>query len=69
LREADFYELDASFKALYTDVYSAPLAVRNNVGIPVGLVLEPSESTEMFPSFVEVLIRHGLERGRLRALL
>jgi hypothetical protein len=67
-RGADFYELDASFKALKPYVYSVPLAVSKNVGIPLGLVLGPSESTEMFQIFAEGLIEHGLEMGQLRAL-
>jgi hypothetical protein len=68
LREADFSELDASLKALDSDVYSIPFAVMKNVGIPVRLVLGQSESTEMLASLAEPLIEHGRERERLRAL-
>jgi hypothetical protein len=65
---ADFYELDASFTALNPYVDSIPLAVINNVGIPLGLILGPSESTEMFTTFAEDLIQHGLEQERLHSL-
>jgi hypothetical protein len=68
LREADFYKLDAFFKRLYPSVYSVPLAVRGNAGIPMGLVLGPSEFAEMFASFVELLIQHRLDRESLGAL-
>jgi hypothetical protein len=68
LRAADFSELDGFLKVLDSDVYSIPFAVMKNVGIPVGLVLGQSESTERFASFDEALIEHGLERERLRSL-
>jgi hypothetical protein len=52
-------KLDASWKALDSDVYSVRLAVMKNVGIPVGMVLGQSESTEMFASFAECLFNIG----------
>jgi hypothetical protein len=53
LRKADFSELDASFKAHNPYVYSIPLAVIKNVGISLGLILGPTESSEIFTTFTE----------------
>jgi hypothetical protein len=68
LENADFYELDASFKAIRPYVFCVPLAVRHNVGIPLGLVLGPSETEEMFRMFADALIEKGFDREQLRAL-
>jgi hypothetical protein len=63
LRKADFDELEASFRAFNPDIYSVPLGVIKNVGIPLGLISDPTESTEIFAMFTEDLMRHGLERA------
>jgi hypothetical protein len=68
LRNADFYELDASFKAIRSYVYCVPLAIIRNVGVPLGLVVGPSESEEMFASFADGLIAKGMERECLHAI-
>jgi hypothetical protein len=68
IRGADCYELDASFRAIKPYVYAVPSIVSQNVGIPLGLVLGPSESSEMFTVFAEGLIEQGVGREELSAL-
>jgi hypothetical protein len=48
LQTADYYELDCSFKALKLYLYAIPLAVKGNVGIPLGVVIAPTESWMTF---------------------
>jgi hypothetical protein len=50
LKLADYYELDCSFKALKPYVYSIPLAVKANVGIPLGIVIAPRKGRMSFRS-------------------
>jgi hypothetical protein len=43
LQSCQYYELDCSFQVLYPDVYCIPMAVSANVGIPLGIVVAPTE--------------------------
>jgi hypothetical protein len=65
LRQADDYELDCSFKALKPYVYSIPLAVKANVGIPLGIVMTPSERQAVFEHLANVLAEQGFSRCEL----
>jgi hypothetical protein len=56
LWRSDYYELDYSFKALRPYVYSIPLAVKANVGVPLGIVIAPSERRDVFSLIAELLI-------------
>jgi hypothetical protein len=69
LRLVDYYELDCSFKALKPYGYSIPLAVRTNVGIPLGIVVTPSERREVFASFADLLAEKGFSHESLFELL
>jgi hypothetical protein len=68
LRMAGYYELDCSFAALAPYVYCIPLAVCFNVGIPLGLVVAPTERHEVFTMFAEALDRAGFSPANLREL-
>jgi hypothetical protein len=68
LREADYYELDYSFKALKPYVYSIPRAVKANLGIPLGIVIAPSERRYVFSLFADVLAEKDLSRDDLLEL-
>jgi hypothetical protein len=46
-------------------VYSIPLAVKANVGIPLGIVMAPSEHRDVFSLFADVLAEKGFSRGDL----
>jgi hypothetical protein len=48
LRHADYYELECSFKALKPHVYSIPIAVKANVGIPLGIVIARGQGGMFF---------------------
>jgi hypothetical protein len=50
MKLADYCELDCSFKALKPYVYSIPLAVKANVGIPLGIVIAPRKGGMSFRS-------------------
>jgi hypothetical protein len=65
LRQADYVELDCSFKALKPYVYSIPLAVKANSGIPLGIVMAPSERQAVFSLFADVLAEKGFSRRDL----
>lgn len=60
LRRADYYELDCSFQALRPFVYSVPMVISRNVGIPIGLVVAPTERARVFALFAEGLVEHGV---------
>jgi hypothetical protein len=60
LRIADFYELDCSFRALRPLVYSVPMAVCHNVGIPLGIVVAPTERSEVYAMFAKALSEHAM---------
>jgi hypothetical protein len=61
----DYYELDCSFTALEPYVYSIPLAVRANVGIPLGIVIAPSERRDVHSLFADLLAEKGFSRNEL----
>jgi hypothetical protein len=63
LHQADYYELDCSFNALKPYVYSIPLAVKANAGIPLGIVIAPSERQAVFSLFADHLAEKGFSRG------
>jgi hypothetical protein len=63
LDQADYYKLDCSFKALKSYVYSIPLSVKANVGIPLGIVMAPNEREAVFSLFVDVLAEKGFSRS------
>jgi hypothetical protein len=65
LRQADYYELDCSFKALKPYVYSIPLAVKANVGIPLGIVIAPSERRAVYSIFADVRAEKGFSQNDL----
>jgi hypothetical protein len=65
---AQFYELDCSFRALQPYVYSVPLAVAANVGIPLGIILGQSETAELYGMFAQVLSEQGMPRERFANL-
>jgi hypothetical protein len=62
LRQADYYESHCSFKALKPYVYSIRLAVKANVGIPLGIVMAPSERQAVFSLFADVIAEKGFSR-------
>jgi hypothetical protein len=68
LRIAQYMELDASFRALSPFAYCIPMAVKANVGIPIGIVVAPSERQEMYNLFAATLFRHGLSPDELKNL-
>jgi hypothetical protein len=65
LLSSDYYELDCSFKALRRYVYSIPLAVKANVGVPFGIVIAPSERRDLFSLFAELLTEKGFSQSDL----
>jgi hypothetical protein len=46
-------------------VDSIPLAVKANVGIPLGIVIAPSERREVFSIFTDVLVEKGFSETDL----
>jgi hypothetical protein len=65
LREADYYELDCSFKSMKPHVHSISLAVKANAGIPLGNAIAPSDKREFFSSFADLLAENGFARDEL----
>jgi hypothetical protein len=65
LRKADYYELDCSFRALEPHVCSIPLAVKANLGLPLGIVIAPSERREGLSMFADLLAEKDFARGEL----
>jgi hypothetical protein len=65
LHDADYYELDCSFMALKPYIYSIPLAIKANVGIPLGIVIAPSERREIYSIFSHLLAEKGFSRESL----
>jgi hypothetical protein len=59
----DYYELDCSVKALNPYPYSIPLAVRANVGMPLGIVIAPGERQDVYLLFADVLAEKGFSRN------
>jgi hypothetical protein len=68
LRSASYYELDCSFQALHPYAYSVPMAIHFNVGIPLGIVVAPTERKEVFELFAHQLFGQGFTREELAAL-
>jgi hypothetical protein len=46
-------------------VYSIPLAVKANVGVPLGIVIAPSDRKEVFSIFADALVEKGFSLGDL----
>jgi hypothetical protein len=55
-----FLELDCSFEALPPYAYSIPMAVKANRGIPLGIIVAPSERETMFEVFRELVLERGV---------
>jgi hypothetical protein len=67
-----YFELDASFAALEPYAYVIPTAVLGNYGVPLGIVLTPTERVRSYELFWEHLGRRPEEIARMlhsRALL
>jgi hypothetical protein len=64
VERAQYFEFDASFEALSPYCYSVPTAVVHNYGIPLGLVITPTERTASYNLFWEVL---GISDRTLRS--
>jgi hypothetical protein len=54
-----YSELDCSFAALKPFVHSIPILVRRNVGIPLGIVIAPSDGWQIHDIFADALRREG----------
>jgi hypothetical protein len=65
---AQYYELDCSFEGLAPYVYSIPMAVRANRGIPLGIVIAPTERQDVFRMLSKLLIEQGMASQRLTNL-
>jgi hypothetical protein len=46
-------------------VYSVPLAAKANLGIPLGIVIAPSEKQKVFSMFADILAEKGFSREEL----
>jgi hypothetical protein len=68
LQTCQYYELDCSFQVLYPYVYCIPMAVSANVGIPLGIVVAPTERQEVFDLFARRLIEGGLPLDQFNKL-
>jgi hypothetical protein len=56
-----YLELDASFHAVRPYVYAIPFAVIANYGIPLGLIMTPTERQESYELFYEGARRVGVD--------
>ncbi len=56
-------ELDATFKALEPYAICIPQLIFRNTGIPLGLMVAPSESTSLYSMFFEALKKLDAETG------
>jgi hypothetical protein len=65
LRQPDYYELDYSFKALKPCVYPIPLAYKANFGIPLGIVIAPSERRAVHSIVADVLTENRFSHNDL----
>jgi hypothetical protein len=54
--QAQYFEIDASFRAIAPYVFTIPFALINNNSYPLGLQLSPSESEEHYNCFFKYLI-------------
>jgi hypothetical protein len=55
-RKCGFIELDTSFKALRPYTYAIRLGIRANEAMPLGIIIGPSESRELYDRFFTGLI-------------
>jgi hypothetical protein len=60
LQLANYCELDCSFKALESYIYSIPLAVKSNVGIPLDIVIAAYERRDVFSIFADTFGKKDL---------
>jgi hypothetical protein len=60
VQSSDYYELTYSVKALRPYVYSIPFAVKANVGVPLGIMIAPSERQDVFFTLRRVARRKKL---------
>jgi hypothetical protein len=68
LRRAQYLELDCSFRAIKPYVYCIPEAIIANVGIPLGLVIAPSERMDVFSMFADLLFTQGFAPEELQRI-
>jgi ankyrin repeat protein len=66
--EVLYLELDASFYALRPYAYVIPFAVIANYGIPLGLIMTPTERQESYEIFYQGVVRVGVDSAVLDAL-
>jgi hypothetical protein len=57
LWKIQYFELDVSFEALGPMCYCIPTAISHNIGIPLGLIITPTERTETYRLFIHMLER------------
>jgi hypothetical protein len=60
IMQANYIELDASFRALRPYVYCVPIAVIQNITLPIGLFLHVSERKELYDNVFRLLRQSGL---------
>jgi hypothetical protein len=65
LSQACYWELDGSFTILKPYVYTVPQAIINNVAIPLGFAMGPSESLRLFEIFRDALLDVGMADEQL----
>jgi ankyrin repeat protein len=57
LSKCQYIELDASFQASYPYVYTIPQAIIQNVAVPLGFTLAPTERMELYREFYDSITR------------
>lgn len=55
IKIGSYIQLDASFYALHPYTYSIPLLIYKNTSIPLGLVMGPSESEQLYETIYECM--------------
>jgi hypothetical protein len=55
VKQAEYFQLDASFAATYPYVYSIPLAIIANESFPLGLQLSPTEREQHYTTFFDTI--------------
>lgn len=55
IRLGNCIQLDASFKAVEPDVFCTPMAIYRNTALPLGLIVGPTECSELYSLFYEAL--------------
>ena len=55
ISKGGYFQIDASFAALFPYVYAVPLLIQNNASIPLGISIGPSEHFLLFNLFFDFL--------------